>query len=100
MKLSQLLERLDYQLEGSRTKDIEINAVVTDNRIVTPGSLFIAIHGTTVDGHSFIPQAIENGAVAVVGDKNWWNEQGHQLAASLEKPAAFIIVNDCKSKHH
>ena len=31
----------------------------------------------------------------MVGDKNWWNEQGHQLAASLEKPAAFIIVNDC-----
>ena len=95
MKLSQLLERLSYQFEGARAKDIEISAVVTDNRIVTPGALFIAVHGATVDGHSFIPQAIESGAVAIVCDKPWWDEQGRQLAASLENAPAFIVVEDC-----
>ena len=95
MKLSQLLERLTYQLEGSRTTDIEISSVETDNRKIVQGSLFIAVHGATVDGHSFIPQAIENGAIAVVGDKPWWESEGCQLAASLEKAPVFIIVEDC-----
>nr|AIF20825.1 UDP-N-acetylmuramyl-tripeptide synthetase (murE) [uncultured marine group II/III euryarchaeote KM3_94_C01] len=33
---------------------------------VKPGDLYIAIHGTTSDGHDYIPEALENGASAVI----------------------------------
>ncbi len=48
------------------TCDIDISDVQIDSRQITKGSLFVAERGTQVDGHKFIPAAIENGAVAVV----------------------------------
>ena len=41
--------------------------VVTDNRAVTPGAVFVAIPGERVDGHTFAAAAQEAGASAVVG---------------------------------
>ena len=41
-------------------------AVVADSRQVTPGALFVAIPGFAMDGHQFIPEALQRGAVAIV----------------------------------
>ncbi|MCX7682041.1 MAG: UDP-N-acetylmuramoyl-L-alanyl-D-glutamate--2,6-diaminopimelate ligase [Anaerolineae bacterium] len=48
--------------------DVEITGIAADSRLVEPGGLFIAIPGVNVDGHRFIPEALRNGAVAVVGE--------------------------------
>ena len=40
--------------------------IVIDSRKVCPGAVFVATRGERVDGHSFIPQAFEKGAMAVV----------------------------------
>lgn len=37
-----------------------------DSRTVTPGELFFAVRGDRLDGHNFIPAALERGAVAAV----------------------------------
>lgn len=50
--------------------DIPINGISIDSRAVKPGHLFVAMRGGTVDGHNFIQKAIDNGAVAVVGDRD------------------------------
>ncbi|MFW5709454.1 MAG: UDP-N-acetylmuramoyl-L-alanyl-D-glutamate--2,6-diaminopimelate ligase [Chloroflexota bacterium] len=41
--------------------------IVEDTRDLQPGGVFVARAGLTVDGHQFIPQAIAQGAAAVVG---------------------------------
>jgi UDP-N-acetylmuramoyl-L-alanyl-D-glutamate--2,6-diaminopimelate ligase len=46
---------------------VDINGIVFDSRSVQPGTVFIALAGGSVDGHRFIPAAIERGAAAVVG---------------------------------
>ena len=52
MKLSKILERLEYTcLQG--TLDQEIEEVVADSRKAKEGSLFICIRGAVVDGHTF-----------------------------------------------
>ncbi len=65
MKLSQLVERMDYELvQGSL--ETEVTSLVYDSRKVEEGSLFVCISGTVVDGHKFIPQAILSGAGTLV----------------------------------
>src|SRR5689334_20897944 len=46
--------------------DIEVNDVCFDSRKVKPGSLFIAVRGTAVDGHQFINDVEMKGAAAIV----------------------------------
>ena len=48
------------------TGSLEIRGVTHDSRKVEKGFLFVAIPGYEIDGHQFIPQAIQKGAVAVV----------------------------------
>jgi UDP-N-acetylmuramoyl-L-alanyl-D-glutamate--2,6-diaminopimelate ligase len=43
-----------------------VNALAIDSRDVQPGSMFVALRGEHTDGHRFVAQAIERGAVAVV----------------------------------
>lgn len=43
-----------------------VERVVTDSRIATPGSLFVALRGEHADGHDFVDAARETGAVAAV----------------------------------
>ena len=46
--------------------DIEITGVNIDSRRIKAGHLFVAMRGTQVDGHKFIPKAVELGARAVL----------------------------------
>ena len=43
--------------------------VSTDSRTITPGDVFVALHGEHFDGHDFIELAVENGAAVVVVDQ-------------------------------
>lgn len=67
MRLSTLLQRASL---GSTelTHDPLIGSLEHDSRSVTPGALFVAIPGHTVDGHRFLPHALEQGAAALVGE--------------------------------
>lgn len=53
----------------SNLPDVEINGIVIDNRAVKPGNLFVAMRGRDADGHNYIQKAIDNGAAAIVGDR-------------------------------
>ena len=44
----------------------EITAVVTDSRKIVPGCAFVAIKGERVDGHSFVPQTLADGAMLAI----------------------------------
>ena len=49
--------------------DVEITAPISENaQTIQPGGVFLARKGATTDGHDLIPQAIEKGAAAVVGE--------------------------------
>ena len=55
------------QVEGPQTA--EVCHITADSRTVQEGSLFICLVGATVDGHSFVEKAVQDGAVAVVVSK-------------------------------
>lgn len=86
MKLTDLLERLNYTLAGAQDIEREITSIEQDSRKIQAGSLFIAVRGTNVDGHSFIPQVIAAGAAAVVCDS---------FPEKLSDNVTYIKVDDC-----
>lgn len=62
----------------------EVSSVTIDSRKIEKDCLFIAIRGTRVDGHMFIPQSIRDGALCAVSEKR---------IESAEYP--YIMVNSC-----
>jgi UDP-N-acetylmuramoyl-L-alanyl-D-glutamate--2,6-diaminopimelate ligase len=53
-----------------RNHTVEITGICFDSRKVEPGDLFVALEGGSVDGHKFIPNALQAGASAVIGRKS------------------------------
>lgn len=49
--------------------DCGVGNIVFDSRKVEPQSAFVAVAGTQVDGHEFIPAALEKGATVIVCEK-------------------------------
>ena len=65
MKLNELLINIkNADITGNA--DVEITGVNIDSRRIEEGHLFVAMRGTQVDGHRFIPKAIEQGAAAIL----------------------------------
>lgn len=73
MKLNKLLEGIDYTIISGST-DIEISDICYDSRKVKVGSLFICLSGFNFDGHDYIDSAIENGAKAVLVEKDVYRD--------------------------
>ncbi len=57
---------------------VPIEDITFDSREVKKGSLFIAVKGTQVDGHRFIPEALERGASAILSEEEWSSEAGSE----------------------
>lgn len=68
MQLLQLTSSLK-PLQTVGPKNPDIAALTFDSRKVTPGSMFVAVRGTAVDGHSFIPLLEHSGVAAIVCEK-------------------------------
>jgi len=68
--LRDIFEELPTPFCMKEVPDIPIGGISIDSRAVKPGHLFVAMTGGTADGHDYIQSAIENGAVAVVGEKD------------------------------
>lgn len=81
------LSRLS-QLVGGRhvgVADPVILDVTHDSRQVGAGSLFVAVRGMTVDGHTFIDQAVSMGAAAVVCEED------------IDDSIPHIVVDDARA---
>ncbi|MBL0226629.1 MAG: UDP-N-acetylmuramoyl-L-alanyl-D-glutamate--2,6-diaminopimelate ligase [Geobacteraceae bacterium] len=91
MELSRLFTGVaEYELHGDGS--VGISALTCDSRRVIPGTLFFALRGATVDGHSFIPTAIRSGAAAVVLEDDSCAPQGVPWIRVADGRAAMAQV--------
>ncbi|HXI01428.1 MAG TPA: UDP-N-acetylmuramoyl-L-alanyl-D-glutamate--2,6-diaminopimelate ligase [Sphingobacteriaceae bacterium] len=65
MNLKDILYSVSLQ-EISGSTDLDVTGIIFDSRKVSPGSIFTAVKGTSVDGHQYISKAIADGARAIV----------------------------------
>jgi UDP-N-acetylmuramoyl-tripeptide--D-alanyl-D-alanine ligase len=57
------------QLPADLLRRVEIRSAVIDSRLASPGCLFIALRGEHHDGHDFVAEAIDKGAVAIIAER-------------------------------
>ncbi len=96
MKLKEIIQDIEV-LKFCGNGDAEISAVCSDSRKVVPGALFVAVRGYASDGHAYIGQALEKGAVAVVceempletGDASFVQVENSRKAVALAADAFF-----------
>jgi UDP-N-acetylmuramoyl-L-alanyl-D-glutamate--2,6-diaminopimelate ligase len=86
-KLGQLVEGLGH-IEPTAS-DLQITGIAADSRQVREGMLFIAVPGFVQDGHSFISDAIRNGAAAII-----YQHALNDVPAEMSVPA--IRVSDSR----
>lgn len=56
-----------------------------DSRKVKPGQIFVAIKGHTVDGHDYISDAINHGAIKIIAEKNVSSSVPVEIVESTEE---------------
>ena len=57
--------------------------VVTDTRLVLPGTLFVALQGDKFDGHDFIGQAVQQGAAGVVVSRSYTEAERQNIPVTV-----------------
>lgn len=93
--LEQILECCGGQYFG-RKEDLtkEVTGVVTDSRKILPGNLFVPLKGEKTDGHKYIPQVLEAGALASLSENILSENPGNYILVesaleAMQRIAAF-----------
>lgn len=84
MKLTELLSSIKPVNVAGTTKK-EIMSLTADSRQAGEGSMFVAVRGVTVDGHTFIPSLAGKGVAAIVVE---------QLPETLWEDTTYIVVEN------
>lgn len=89
MILKELISELDYTLYNG-DENVEITELVCDSRKIVKGCIFVCIKGTVFDGHTFIDEAIKQGAAAIITEDEVEITQNR-------KNTTFIAAADCRN---
>lgn len=84
--------RLSDLLRRDVSTDPMITGVTADSRKVKAGSLFVALPGSAADGRAFIPQALSQGAAAVLAPQDTPDGAAPLLVRSGDVRRAYALA--------
>lgn len=96
--LKNLLENIDYQLIQGNL-ELEITQIDYHSQNVVQNSLFVCLSGFRVDGHDYIPQAIDLGAKAIMIEKEVPYQPGITYIKVANTRYALAMIS-CAFFHH
>ena len=85
-------QRLSDILRRDLSVDPVITGVTADSRKAKPGSLFAALPGAAADGRAFIPQALTQGAAAVLAPEDTPGDAAPVLVRSGDVRRAYALA--------
>ncbi|HEY0789685.1 MAG TPA: UDP-N-acetylmuramoyl-L-alanyl-D-glutamate--2,6-diaminopimelate ligase [Chthoniobacterales bacterium] len=92
MQLQRLIANLPT-LSVHGPLDREVGHLCYDSRQARPGSLFVAIRGAQADGHQYFEQAIDQGAVAVVGETPLFSGRATSIVVASSRRALARLAS-------
>ncbi len=87
-------ELVDVPL-GPAAADVEIGGLAFDHRLAGPGTLFFCVPGHVRDGHDFAPEAVANGAAALVVERPL-----EELVAQVQVPSVRSAMAPIAARFH
>lgn len=88
MMVRDLITGLGAELRGELLPNRRVTTIERDARTVSDGDVFIAIRGEVHDGHAFIGNARQRGAVAAIVARDWADAEGQPDSFPL------LVVDD------
>ena len=85
MNLEKLILELDVESFNGVT-NVKVDGIQYDSRKIQSNNIFVAIDGFKVDGHDYIENALDNGAIAVILEKD----------VNINSNVAIIKVKDTR----
>ena len=93
MKVSELIERLEYRLIKGNT-DEEVTGISFDNRTVEEGNVFVCIQGVYFDTHDVICDIADKKPSVIVVSDRWASSKTSQDIDGI--PANIVCVDDTR----
>ena len=91
------LRDLLHGLTADPVAAIPVTGIAAHSKQVRPGDLFVAVPGTTTDGHRFIDEAIARGASAIVAQRPLFSQHASSSQASSGVRACpGVVVADAR----
>jgi UDP-N-acetylmuramoyl-tripeptide--D-alanyl-D-alanine ligase len=82
-------------IDRTGMESIHVDSVSIDSRTVKPGALFVPLKGENTDGHKFLRDAAEKGAVLSFAGKEYWRSHRDTLKSIADDSGiVFFIVED------
>ncbi|MCX7921311.1 MAG: UDP-N-acetylmuramoyl-L-alanyl-D-glutamate--2,6-diaminopimelate ligase [Clostridia bacterium] len=98
MLLKDLISGLEIK-DSRGSLEIDINSIAYDSRKAKAGTLFVCIEGNKVDGHNYIPDALENGVKAVLVQKDVDVPEGITVVKIEDTRYGLAYVSDSFYQH-
>ncbi|MEK4249287.1 UDP-N-acetylmuramoyl-L-alanyl-D-glutamate--2,6-diaminopimelate ligase [Paenibacillus sp. FSL W7-1287] len=92
MKLIELIKPLLFAKVTGNT-EVEVAGIHNDSRVIEEGYMFVCTKGANMDGHDYIPQAIERGAKVIVVEQDVELAEGitYVQVPSTTRAASVIV---------
>ena len=69
MLLEDLIKKLNYDIINGSI-NVEVNNLIYDSRKIVEGDVFVCITGAVSDGHSYIDEVVDKGALALIVERD------------------------------
>lgn len=87
MTIRDVLSILPWREAWVKDENLNIREIAFDSRKVTPGGVFFALCGSNTDGHLYLHEALQNGAILLVGEKK-------EFLREFSGLVSWILVED------
>ena len=84
MKLDELIEYLDYK-DLVNFKNVNITGISYNSKTTKKGDIFVCLVGEHTDGHEFVKDAVDNGAAAILAEREAKGSKVPQVIVSCTR---------------
>ena len=84
MKLDELIEYLDYK-DLVNFKNVNITGISYNSKTTKKGDIFVCLVGEHTDGHEFVKDAVDNGAAAILAEREVKGSKVPQVIVSCTR---------------